>query len=227
MLAVYRALYAGDPDHVVFVSSPLAGAFAAGLVPLFHNDSLGVSRAPADLGAEAAAPAGLVEDLHRQMTASIPLVRHALPRGRENLAEDRLWSAVYAAVEESLGREAAEECYVTTFHQDFLQWDEAIMDGLENDLPDDWYGYRDVFSVSRLCDSRWAGILAELGVPGLEGWQPFVEAARVTDHFWVRPGYLVVCDPAEGDVDGREDSAWPPPALRWPDGWEVCGGARR
>ncbi|MCS5733923.1 hypothetical protein [Herbiconiux daphne] len=218
----YRACYGRDPEYVIAVPSPRAGAFAVGLIPLLHDDALGLRRAPADEDAERQISAVLVDDVAAQLSSQARNPAAALPRHRLNAPELALWSRVYVNAERFLGQSLLERCYLgATFAHTVLRWDDNILRQLEADIPADWFEYRDVRSVNDLCDARFIDVLGGLGVPGLEAWGPFVQVGDLVDHFWMRPGYLVHCDPPVSgkrrvDADGEAVVD-----MRWADGWTV------
>ncbi len=71
-------------------------------------------------------------------------------------------------------------------------------------------------SIDGAVDACFAEVMIELGVADFEGWRPFIEAAGLIDHYWMRSGYLIICDPPVS-VDAGADGL----ALRWSDGWSV------
>lgn len=210
----YGAAYSNAPDYVVHVPCSIAGAYAVGLVPLFHNDAAGLERSPADTAAERAAPAHLVDDVRHQLESQRVAPPRALPLDRAVPPEAALWAGVWEAVERELGLPLADMCQIEAFYPHFTPANRAIPEKIEAELPATWFAHRDLFSIDHLVDTRLIHVLITLGVPGLRAWSPFIAAARVVDHFWMRSGYLVICDPPVRcalDESGE--------AYEWCDGW--------
>jgi len=219
----HATAYGFAPEYVVFAESPLAGAHAVGLVQLFHNDASGLARAPVDARTADRAPAGVADDVRRQVDAQRSHGRRALPLDRAVAPEAALWGSLFARVEEHLGLSAAHQAYGATYHPRYSAWDNAVVEQLDEHLPADWFYHRDLNSVNSLCDALFLQAMSESGVPGLEAWGPFIAATRFVDHYWMRSGYIVISDPpamVELEVEAGVRGA-AAVTVRWPDGWTV------
>ncbi|WP_368499598.1 hypothetical protein [Herbiconiux sp. A18JL235] len=215
--AAYRVAYACDAQFVVHVESPRAGMWACGIAPLLYGDALGLDRPPADSRAEDAVPHRFVEDLRGQVGSSIAgRPRRALALDREVPPEARLWADILRRARDVHGADVVDECWGACEPPELADLRRSIIDALDDASPPAWYFYRDLYSIDFALDARFAEVMTELGAREFEAWRPFIEAARLIDHCWMRSGYLVICDPPIR-VDAGPDGL----ALGWSDGWSV------
>jgi hypothetical protein len=221
--AAHLQCYGREPDYVIWAPSPLAGALAVGLVPLVHYDMCGLAVSPIDLEMARLVPTRLLVDVRRQIRAQVTSHRRGLPVERALPADYRLWQECYDKVLAALGSAAVDEIYWGPPERRFSAFEECVGGQLERDLPKDWFRYRDASGVNAIYDNLFIEMAARAGVPDLDAWQPFARSSRLVDRYWLRPGYIVVCDlPTTISVD---DACRPhsvtAPALEWRDGWKV------
>jgi len=211
----YRNQMSFDPVYVVSVESPLAGAYAVGLVPLFHAEAAGLAPALVDVPALSQVPDALRDEVRRQVGAQVDHPLRAFALDREIDAFDALLDSLYTVAEDLSGSSAL---WSSLWDARFGEWRDCLMNALSAELPVDWFYYRDISTVQNTCLARFAERLIAEGVPGLERWSPWIRASHLVDHYWMRAGYLVISDPPV-DVRIRADDATV--TVTWADGWSV------
>ncbi|MBF4573746.1 hypothetical protein ITJ64_14600 [Herbiconiux sp. VKM Ac-1786] len=182
LVAAYRTCYSARPDYVIWVASPLAGAYAVGLVPLFDALARRMDLSSAEARMVDTAPSGLTRRVAAAVNAQCRGSARAFPRDRQVPADSALWNAVSSRAVSEIGSAGFDEIYWGAYDDAFSSNDHCVSRQLDRDLPDDWFTYRDSTAVGGVFDGIVIDVLREAGVVGLDDWAPFSAAGALVDH---------------------------------------------